>query len=87
MHHNAQTEQALCLTVVTNAVVLFDTAYLQDALGALRAEGTPVNDEHGAHLSPARSDHINTYASLTFDVERELARAGHRPLRTAGGTR
>lgn len=81
-HHDAQTEQALCLTVVTNAVVLFNTVYLQDALDALRTERTPVSDEHAAHLSPALSDHINIYGSLTFDVERELARTGHRPLRS-----
>jgi len=85
-HHDAQTEQALCLTVVTNAVVLFNTVYLQDALDALRAEGTPVGDEHAAHLSPALSDHINIYGSLTFDVERELARTGHRPLRSPNPT-
>lgn len=81
-HHDAQTEQALCLTLVTNAVVLFNTVYLQDALDALQAEGHPVTDDNAAHLSPALSDHINIHGSLTFDVERELARTGHRPLRS-----
>lgn len=81
-HHDAQTERTLCLTVLTNAVVLLNTVYLQDALNALRAEGTPVNNDHAAHLSPALSEHINIYGSLTFDIERELARADHRPLRS-----
>lgn len=80
-HHEAQTEQALCLTVVTNAVVLFNTVYLQDALEALREEGHTVTDEQVLHLSPALLDHINIYGSLTFDVEAELARTGHRALR------
>ena len=79
--HEAQTEQALCLTVVTNAVVLFNTVYLQDALEALREEGHTVTDEQVLHLSPALLDHINIYGSLTFDVEAELARTGHRALR------
>jgi TnpA family transposase len=86
-HHEAQTEQALCLTVVTNAVVLFNTVYLQDALKALRQQGHPVADEDAAHLSPALTDHINIYGSLTFDVERELGRTAHRALRhPPGGT-
>jgi Tn3 transposase DDE domain len=85
-HHEAQTEQALCLTVVTNAVVLFNTVYLQDALEALRKEGLAVTDEQVLHLSPALLDHINIYGSLTFDVEAELARTGHRALRPPPGT-
>jgi hypothetical protein len=80
-HHDAQTEQALCLTVVTNAVVTFNTVYLQDTLDVLRTEGHFVNDGDAAHLSPALSDHINIHGALTFDVERELARTVHRPLR------
>jgi Tn3 transposase DDE domain len=80
-HHEAQTEQALCLTVVTNAVVLFNTVYLHDALEALRHDGHLVTDENVAHLSPALIDHINIYGSLTFDVEHELSRKGHRALR------
>ena len=80
-HHEAQTEQAFCLTVVTNAVVLFNTVYFQDALEALREEGHTVTDEQVLHLSLALLDHINIYGSLTFDVEAELARTGHRALR------
>jgi TnpA family transposase len=86
-HHEAQTEQALCLTVVTNAVVLFNTVYLNDALAALRAEGHTVTDEQVRHLSPALLGHVNIYGSLTFDVEKELGRTGHRPLRQPAGSR
>ncbi len=81
-HHDAQTEQALCLTLTTNAVVLFNTVYLQDAIDALEAEGRDVGKELAAHLSPALSDHLNIHGSLTFDVERELNRSGYRPLWT-----
>ena len=45
------------------------------------AEGYDVRDEQILHLSPAFLEHVNVYGSLTFDVERELARTGHRPLR------
>jgi TnpA family transposase len=80
-HHHEQTEQALCLTLVANAVVVFNTLYLQDVLDALRSEGHPVTDETAAHLSPALLDHINPYGGYTFDVERELRRGARRPLR------
>ena len=38
-HLDDQVDQALCLTLVTNACVLWTTTYLGDALDALRAEG------------------------------------------------
>ena len=85
-HHQDQTEQALCLTLVTNAVVVFNTLYLQDVLDALKREGHPVIDEAVGHLSPALLDHINPYGSYTFDIESELNRSRRRPLRPANPT-
>ena len=35
---------ALCLTLATNAAVLWTTTNIADALAALRAEGFPVSD-------------------------------------------
>ncbi|MGB8384881.1 MAG: Tn3 family transposase [Dermatophilaceae bacterium] len=67
--------------MVTNAAVLWMTTYLGDALDALRADDVEVNDEMAAHLTPARHDHINFYGVYSFDVEAELRREGHRPLR------
>ena len=81
-HLDDQVDQALCLTLVTNAAVLWTTTYLGDALDALRAEGYPVIDEEAAHLTPAQHDHINFYGTYSFDVETELRREGHRPLRS-----
>jgi TnpA family transposase len=80
-HHSEQTDQALCLTVVINAVVLFNTVYLQHALGALRQRGHNVDGHAAAHLSPALHEHINPYGSYSFDIERELGRTDLRPLR------
>ena len=81
-HLDDQVDQALCLTLVTNAAVLWTTIYLGDALDALRADGYPVTDEAVAHLTPAQRDHINFYGTYSFDVETELRRQGHRPLRS-----
>lgn len=80
-HHTQQSEQALCLTVVTNAVVLFNTVYLHHALDTLRQRGHDIDDQALQHLSPALHEHINPYGSYSFDVDRELSRTGLRPLR------
>ncbi len=81
-HLDDQVDQALCLTLVTNAAVLWTTTYLGDALDALRAGGYPVADEDAAHLTPAQHDHINFYGTYAFDLETELQREGRRPLRS-----
>lgn len=79
-HHDDQTDQALCLTVVTNAVVLWNTVYLGDALDHLRATGRPVTDDAVAHLSPAQDGHLNPYGCYTFDLDTDLTAARRRPL-------
>jgi TnpA family transposase len=80
-HLDDQIDQALCLTLVTNAAVLWTTTYLADALDALRDEGFAVTDEATAHLTPVQHDHINFYGTYSFDIDAELCREGHRPLR------
>jgi hypothetical protein len=40
-----------------------------------------VTDESTAHLTPAQHDHINFYGTYDFDIDAELRREGHRPLR------
>ncbi len=76
----AQTEQARCLNLVANAVVVWNTLYIQAAAEALKEEGCDVRDEDLLHLSPARFEHINRYGKYHFDLE-GAARAGLRPLR------
>lgn len=80
-HLDDKIDQALCLTLVTNACVLWTTTYLGDTIDALRADGIEVGDETAAHLTPAQHDHINFYGTYSFDIDAELCRDGHRPLR------
>lgn len=61
-HLDDQIDQALCLTLVTNACVLWTTTYLADVLDTLRAEGLDVGDEVAAHLTPAQHDHSTSTA-------------------------
>ena len=71
----------MCLNLVTNAVVTWNTVYMQAVFDQLRAEGDTVSDSDIVHLSPARYEHINPYGKYHFAVEEELNRQQLRPLR------
>nr|WP_252189785.1 MULTISPECIES: transposase [unclassified Rhodococcus (in: high G+C Gram-positive bacteria)] len=79
-----QTEQAWCLTLVTNAVVTWTTEYYGLALESMRVADRRVENEVLAHISPAHSSNINFFGEIEVDIEGELAqigRTGNRPLR------
>lgn len=77
-HHDDQTTQAHCHTLVVNACVLWTTTYLQHALDDQPVLAHTVL----AHTSPARYAHINPYGTYTIDIPAVLAQP-HRPLRPA----
>ena len=77
-----QTNQILCLNLVTNAIVTWNTVYMNAAIDRLRAEGRIGRDIDLGHLSPALYGHVNPYGKYRFEIE---ARApGLRPLRSPG---
>ncbi|GAB2719059.1 Tn3 family transposase [Arthrobacter bambusae] len=83
-HLEQQTEQAWCLTLVTNAVVAWTTEYYGLAVDSMRTAGRRIDDEVLAHISPAHSENINFFGSIDVDVDGELAQlgpTGYRPLR------
>jgi TnpA family transposase len=76
-----QANQASCLTLVTNAVITWNTVYMAAVLDQLRAEGHVIADADVVHLSPARSANINRYGKYRFNLNEELERTELRPLR------
>jgi len=74
--------QSSCLTLVTNAVIIWNTIYMAAALDYLKQEGYSISEEDIAHLSPARFDHINPYGKYRFDMTENQNRKGLRQLRT-----
>jgi len=76
-----QTNQATCLTLVTNAVITWNTVYMAAVIEQLRKEGISIKEEDLTHLSPARHRHINPYGRYQFNVEEGLKRKQLRPLR------
>jgi len=76
------TQQANCLTLLTNAVIVWNTRYITAIIDQLRTEGFPVYDEDIALVSPCRYRHINKLGRYQFNIEEGLTRTDLRPLRT-----
>jgi TnpA family transposase len=72
--------QSGCLTLVTNAVVSWNTLYMQAVIEQLRAEKAAIDETDFVHLSPARFEHINPYGRYEFDVAKAFSRQTLRPL-------
>jgi hypothetical protein len=73
----------LCLNLVTNAIIAWNTVYMAEALDTLRADGHGVNDEDLVHLAPTLRQHINIYGKYRFDLDSGARQRGLRPLRQA----
>lgn len=78
------THQALCLNLVTNAVIVWNTVYMAAVIEQLKQEGYPVHDSDLAHVWPTRYAHLNVYGKWHFNVEEGWRRQGLRPLRQPG---
>ena len=61
-------DQLEALGLVTNAVVLWNTIYIQSALDHLRAQGETLNDEDIARFSPLCHGHINMLGHYSFTL-------------------
>lgn len=60
--YEEQVNQASCrLNLLTNAVVIWNTAHITALLEQLKKEGLPVAETDIVYLSLARYEHINPY--------------------------
>jgi hypothetical protein len=59
-----------CLAVLHNAVVVWNTLRIGEAVAQLRAEGHVVTDEDLARTSPLLHAHINPFGQYRFNLER-----------------
>jgi TnpA family transposase len=74
-----QAEQALCLSIVVNAIIAWNTVYIQHVLDELRAGGELITTSEIERISPLAHQHIHLYGHYPFDLVTRPA--GHRPLR------
>ena len=73
--------QVGCLNLLTNAVILWNSVYMDNALKQLESEGYPVNREDLWHIWPTRCEHINIHGKYEFNFEAARQRTGLRELR------
>ncbi len=70
--------------MATNAISTWTAEYLGLAVEQIRAQGRHLHDAVLAHISPAQSESVGLFGTITVDIDAELAQlgpTGHRPLR------
>ncbi len=83
--YEAQLNRASALSLVINAIAVWNTRYFEQAQAKLTQQGIPVPEEVWQHLSPLQWAHIHLNGSYHFtDVELE---GDFRPLREYHGSR
>ena len=83
-YREGQEDQLNALGLVTNAVVLWNTLYLQAALEHLQSEGLDTHPEDRARLSPLRHRHLNVLGRFSFALADPIASGKLRPLNIEG---
>lgn len=81
-YQDGMEDQIGALGLVLNALVLFNTRYMDAAVQQLREDGFDVRDEDVARLSPFVRHHVNMLGRYAFQLP-DLP-GGLRPLRVPG---
>ena len=63
------------------AIILWNTIYLERAIGLLQQKGRTISDELLVHLSPLGWEHINLTGDYVCHANRRIAKGHFRPLR------
>lgn len=71
------------LNLVTAAIVLWNTVYLERAVKRLRESDRPIDDSLLQYLSPLGWEHINLTGDYIWRQNRKIGDGQFRPLRTA----
>ncbi|MFI9638033.1 transposase [Nocardia sp. NPDC051929] len=74
-YHAGMEDQLGALGLIVNAITLWNTRYLDDALNQLRAQGYPVLDTDIARLHPYWHKHINVHGHYSFQPPEPARRA------------
>ena len=80
-YREGQEDQLAALGLVLNAVVLWNTRYLDAAVAQLRAEGHDIKDEDVARISSLKDRHINFLGRYLFNIIASGPSQGLRPFR------
>lgn len=81
-----QRYRASGLNLVTAAIVLWNTVYLERAINSLRAHGQFVEEEHLKYLSPLGWEHINLTGDYVWKNSSKVGASKFRALRRFNGS-
>lgn len=79
-----QRYRASGLNLVTAAIVLWNTVYLERAAQALRIAGSLKDDSLQQYMSPLGWEHINLTGDYVWRQNQKVDEGKFRPLRTRG---
>ncbi len=80
-YREGQEEQLGALGLVVNAIVLWNTLYMDRALEDMRERGMTIVSEDIGRLSPLGYDHVNLLGRYTFSLSDEVRQGAFHPLR------
>ncbi len=81
--YEAQLNRATCLSLLINAIAVWNARYEMATLQYLKENGHEFDEEDVSYLSPLLSEHINIHGTYHFDLADPNRREGLRPLRTS----
>lgn len=80
-YREGQEEQLNALGLVVNAVILWNTIYMDRALEEMRQRGMAILPEDVARLSPIGHEHVNVYGKYSFQLSESIQQGAFHPLR------
>ncbi len=79
-YRDGQEDQLGALGLITNAVVLWNTIYMQEALDYLQQQSYEIKEDDEARLSPLVHGHINVLGHFSFTLADLVMKGRLRPL-------
>jgi hypothetical protein len=79
-YREGQEDQLGALGLVVNAIVIWNTKYMEVALDAISQAGQPAFDSDVKRLSPLGYEHINIMGRYSFVLPEEIEQGGLRSL-------
>ena len=80
-YREGQEDQLGALGLVVNALILWNTRYMDAAVNHLKSQGFEAKPEDLARLSPLRSRHFNVLGRYHFTVTDSVLKGEMRPFR------
>jgi Tn3 transposase DDE domain len=65
------------------SIILWNTVYLERAIGALRQQGRQVDEGLLKHVAPVHWNHINLTGDYSWRQNKRVEKGGFRPLRVS----